>query len=72
MISQEKIIDKMAKQGRPKKRKPRSSKIKYKVGDEVIVNIFGNIRRGVVESLTGLDGVKLYNIKVGKTKYFPH
>ena len=60
----------MGRKGRPKKRKV-NPKIKYKKGDIVMVNIFGNIKEGVVEEIDNLEGIRVYNIitKISQTKY---
>jgi len=60
----------MGRKGRPKKIKV-NPKIKYKVGDIVMVNVFGSIREGVVEEIDNLEGIRVYNIitKITKTKY---
>ena len=46
----------MGRKGRPKKRKV-NPKIKYKIGDTVMVNIFGHIKEGVVEEIDSLEGI---------------
>jgi|TARA_Y100000356_G_scaffold125031_1_gene121553 hypothetical protein len=60
----------MGRKGRPKKRKV-NPKIKYKIGDTVMVNIFGHIKEGVVEEIDSLEGIRVYNIitKLSQTKY---
>jgi hypothetical protein len=58
----------MARKGRPKKRKT-SPKVRYKVGDTVLVNIFGVIKEGIIEEIDNLEGTRLYNITSEKTKY---
>ena len=45
----------MARKGRPKKRKT-TTKVKYKVGDKVSVNVFGVIKEGIVEEIDNLKG----------------
>ena len=59
----------MGRKGRPKKRKV-NPKIKYKIGDTVMVNIFGHIKEGVVEEIDSLEGIRVYNIitKISQTK----
>ena len=59
----------MGRKGRPKKKKI-LPKIKYKVGDRVVVKIFGSARNAIIEELDTLEGVRCYNvITKDKTKY---
>ena len=59
----------MGRKGRPKKKKI-LPKIAYKVGDRVIVKIFGITRNAIIEELDTLEGIRVYNIITeDKTKY---
>ena len=51
----------MGRKGRPKKKKI-LPKIRYKVGDKVIVIIFGNHKQAVIDELDTLEGVRCYNV----------
>ena len=59
----------MGRKGRPKKKRI-LPKIKYKVGDKVVIKVFGRSRNAVIEELDTLEGIRVYNvITEDKTKY---
>ena len=61
----------MGRKGRPKKKKI-LPKIRYKVGDAVIVNIFGNHKQAVIDELDTLEGVRCYNITTTEGTRWPY
>ena len=59
----------MGRKGRPKKKRI-LPKIKYKVGDKVVIKVFGRSRNAVIEELDTLEGIRVYNvITEDQTKY---
>ena len=51
----------MGRKGRPKKKKI-LPKIRYKVGDVVIITTFGNHKQAIIDELDTLEGVRCYNV----------
>lgn len=61
----------MASRGRPKKKKI-LPKVRYKVGDKVIVNIFGNERWAIIDEIDKLEGVRCYNVTTKDGTRWPY
>ena len=59
------------RKGRPKKKKI-LPKIRYKVGDVVIIITFGNKKQAVIDELDTLEGIRCYNVTTTDGTRWPY
>ena len=61
----------MGRKGRPKKKKI-LPKIRYKVGDVVMIITFGRPKQAVIDELDTLEGVRCYNVTTKDGTKWPY